>query len=212
MNEAIKPKDNLPRLLRQRYQGYAVVMWTLTMEHRATGWLNDSFHFRFRELLLHAAARERVWCPTYCLMPDHLHLIWMGMRRESDQLNAMRFLRRQLAPLLNPHQFQHQAHDHVLREAERKRGAFARVCFYVLANPVRAKLVVEGEIWPFHGAIVPGFPALHPVQEDFWGKFWRLYVTERENESPTPAVPLLHQDVAALVKVRQGLRHGKSAF
>src|SRR6516225_8808001 len=121
-------------------------------------------------------AREKVWCPTYCLMPDHLHLVWMGMRRESDQLNAMRFLRRQLASGLNPHKFQHQAHDHVLREDERKRGAFSRVCFYVLANPVRANLVTEDGIWPFNAAVVPGYPELHPMQQDFWEKYWKFYV------------------------------------
>ena len=189
MDRPVEQKDNLPRLLRHHYQGHAVVMWTLTMEHRATGWLNELFHLRFRELMLHAAVREKVWCPTYCLMPDHLHLVWMGMRRKSDQLNAMRFLRRQLAPMLKPYKFQHQAYDHVLREDERKRGAFARVCFYVLANPGRAKLVAEGGDWPFSGVVVPGYPTLHPMQEDFWEKFWKLYVAERESESSAPSVP-----------------------
>lgn len=192
MDRLIEQKDNLPRLFRHHYQGHAVVLWTLTLEHRATGWLNESFHACFRELMLHAAVREQVWCPTYCLMPDHLHLVWMGMRRESDQLNAMRFLRRQLAPVLEPHKFQHQAHDHVLREEEHKRGAFARVCFYVLANPVLAKLVTEDGVWPFSGAMVPGYPALHPRQEDFWEKYWKLYAAEWENEPPAPSVPPLH--------------------
>ena len=187
----VEQKDNLPRLLRHHYQGHAVVMWTLAMEHRATGWLNEPFQSHFRELMLHVAAREQVWCPTYCLMPDHLHLVWMGVRRESDQLNAMRFLRRQLAPALKPRQFQHQAHDHVLREDERKRGAFVRVCFYVLANPVRAKLAAQVEDWPFCGAIVPGYPTLHPTQPDFWETFWELYAAERESEPPAPSVPPL---------------------
>ena len=93
--------------------------------------------------------------------------------------------------MLGPHRFQHQAHDHVLREDERKRGAFARVCFYVLANPVRAKLVAEGEGWPFSGAMVPGYPALHPTQEDFWERFWKLYAAERESEPPAPSIPPL---------------------
>jgi len=110
--------------------------------------------------MLHAAFREKVWCPTYCLMPDHLHLVWMGMRRESDQFNAMRFLRRQLGPMLKPYKFQHQAHDHVLREDERKHGAFARVCFYVLANPGWAKLVAEGGDWPFSGVICTGLSGI----------------------------------------------------
>ncbi|MGA9779366.1 MAG: hypothetical protein ACLPRE_02205 [Limisphaerales bacterium] len=191
MNTPVERKDNLPRLLRHHYQGHAVVLWTLTLEHRDTGWLNESFHAPFRELMLHTAVREKVWCPTFCLMPDHLHLVWMGMRRESDQLNAMRFLRRQLAPVFEPHRFQHQAHDHVLREDERKRGAFARVCFYVLANPVRAKLMAEDEVWPFSGAMVPGYPALHPMQVDFWERFWKLYAAERQSEPPAPAIPPL---------------------
>lgn len=191
MDKPVEQKDNLPRLLRHHYQGHAVVMWTLTMEHRATGWLNELFHCRFRELLLHAAARENVWCPAYCLMANHLHFVWMGMMRESDQLNAMKFLRRQLGPLLKPHKFQHQAHDHILRENERKRGAFASVCFYVLANPVRAEVVKKIEDWPFCGAIVPGYPTLHPTQEDFWKIFWELYVEKRECESPASSVPPL---------------------
>ena len=191
MESTGEPKDNLPRLPRHHYQGHAVVLWTLTLEHRATGWLKNPLHLHFRELMLHVAVREKVWCPAYCLLPDHLHLVWMGMRRESDQLNAMRFLRRQIAPALQPHEFQHQAHDHVLHEDERKRGAFARVCFYVLENPARASLAAKAGDWPFSGAIVPGYPALHPTKEDFWETYWKLYAAERESEPPSPLVPPL---------------------
>ena len=42
--------------------------------------------------MLHAAAREGLFCPVYCLMPDHLHLVWMGLRLDTDQLNGMAFL------------------------------------------------------------------------------------------------------------------------
>jgi hypothetical protein len=63
MDRPVEQKDNLPRLLRHPYQGHAVVMWTLTMEHRATGGLIESFHSRFRELMLHAAAREKGLVP-----------------------------------------------------------------------------------------------------------------------------------------------------
>jgi putative transposase len=139
--------------------------------------------------MVHAAAREQVWCPVYSLMPDHLHFVWMGMRRGSDQLDGMRFLRRHLAPALSPRVFQHQAHDHILREEERERGAFASVCFYILANPVRAGLVEKAEDWPFSGTIVPGYPDLHPTREDFWPLFWRLYAAEREKEPLTASVP-----------------------
>jgi putative transposase len=169
----------LPRLSREHYQGDAVVHWTMPIALRAKGWLNEIFHAQFREMMLHAAAREGLLCPTYCLMPDHIHLLWMGLRRDTDQRNGMKFLREHLGPLLQPHRFQHQAHDHVLREEERKRGAFAKICFYILANPIRGGLIKGSESWPFGGSAVPGYPTLHPLAEDFWPLFWKLYAATR---------------------------------
>src|ERR1039458_8165160 len=95
----------LPRLRREFYQADAVVFWTLPVEHRARGWLSESFHAAFRELMLHAAAREGLLSPAYCLMPDHLHLVWMGLRADSDQRNGVKFLRAQLGRFLRPVRF-----------------------------------------------------------------------------------------------------------
>jgi REP element-mobilizing transposase RayT len=171
-----KPRPgHLPRLPREYYQGDAMVHWTLPTFDRATGWLTESFHTRFRELMLHAAAREGLLCPAYCLMPDHLHLVWMGLRPDSDQVNGMAFLRTYLEPALTPAKFQPQPHDSVLRQPEREHNAFAKVCFYILANPVEAKLVMQPEAWRFSGAVILGYPTLHPLKPDFWEKFWRLY-------------------------------------
>jgi REP element-mobilizing transposase RayT len=189
-----EPKGNLPRRERHHYQGHAVVFWTNTLEERARGWLTLAFHAVFRELLLHAAARYSVWCPAYCLMPDHLHLLWMGLRRESDQLNAMKFLRTELEPALGQgREWQHQAHDHVLREEERRRNAFAASCFYILKNPVRGKLASSAREWPFSGAVVPGYPRLHQLAKGFWELFWKLYAAEREAEPPPSGPPPLRE-------------------
>ena len=123
-------------------------------------------------------------------MPDHLHLLWMGLRRESDQLNAMKFLRTELEPALGQgREWQHQAHDHVLREEERRRNAFAASCFYILENPVRGKLAGSAQVWPFSGAVVPGYPRLHPLAEGFWELFWKLYAAAREAEPPPSSPP-----------------------
>src|SRR5205807_6523392 len=81
----LTPKRKLPRLERHHYRGHAVVFWTVTLENRERGRLGDSFHARFRELILHAAARESPVCPGYCVMPDHLHRMLQGVRRESAQ-------------------------------------------------------------------------------------------------------------------------------
>jgi putative transposase len=173
----------LPRLPREYYQGDAVVHWTLPVSHRRRGWLDESFHAAFRELLLHTAAREGLLCPVYCLMPDHLHLVWMGLRLDSDQRNGMAFLRTHLEPKLSPQKFQHQAHDHVLKEHERRRNAFASVCFYIIENPVRAKLATSSGEWKFKGSTVPGYPTLHPLQENFWPKFWKLYAQTKHPDA-----------------------------
>ena len=185
---------HLPRLAPECYRGFAVVHWTVTLADRATGWLNDHFHCRFRELLLHAAARETLLCPAYVLMPDHMHLVWMGLRAASDQRNAMKFLRKHLAtepanrlPAGNEFKLQKQSHDNVLREKDRVRGAFAKACFYVLDNPRRKGLVGHPKDWPYLGAMVPGYPFLHPLAEDFWEVFWKLY---EQNREPVPIKPV----------------------
>ena len=179
------PKRHLPRLDPEHYQAHAIVFWTLTLEDRVRGWLTAEFHSIFRELMLHAAARYHVWCPTYCLMPDHIHLLWMGLRRGSNQLNAMKFLRTELEPFLGANrEWQHQAHDHVLTEKERERDAFMQTCNYILANPVRAELIDDRDNWPFSGSIVPGYPRTQPQGEKFWPLFWKLYISHRESEPP----------------------------
>ncbi len=99
----------------------------------------------------------------------------MGLRLDSDQLNGMAFVRRYLEPALAPQRFQHQAHDHVLKEDERLRNAFSSVCRYIVENPLRAELVKVAAEWSFSGAVVPGYPTLHPLQEDFWPKLWAQY-------------------------------------
>lgn len=114
----------------------------------------------------------------------------MGLHRESDQLNAMKFLRANLEPALGENRrWQHQPHDRVQRDKQRQRNAFAKACFYFLANPVRAKLVERERDWPFLGAVAPGYPTLHPLGTDFWKLFWKLYNHERKAEPLPPPLP-----------------------
>ncbi len=170
-----EPRGYLPRLAPEFYRGAAVVFWTHPIAERGTGWLHPGFHQAFREIALHAAIRENLLCPIYTLMPDHLHLVWMGVGPDSNQLRACGFLRRYLEPRLGPHRFQPQAHDHVLRESERHRNAFAATCAYIADNPVRARLGATGAGWEFTGCLLPGYVDLHPLAADYWEKFWRVY-------------------------------------
>ena len=184
---------HLPRLAPELYRGFAAVLWTITVERRATGWLNPSFHAAFRELLLHVAAREQLFCPAYVLMPDHIHLFWLGLKVLSDQRDGMRFLRKHFQAKLtrrSPHgnelELQKQSHDSVLRDKDRTRGALSAACLYVFDNPRRKGLVTHPRDWPYLGAIVPGYPFLYPLSQDFWPLFWKLYQAKRD---PVPLDP-----------------------
>ncbi len=187
-----KQKGKLPRLQREFYRRYAGGLLDVDARGPRTGRLNAFFHARFRELMLHAAARSHLLCPAYCLMPDHLHLVWMGLCQQSDQLNAMKFLRIHLEPALGDQRhWQHQPHDRVLRPEERQRNAFGQTCAYILANPVRAQLVKNEADWSYSGAIVPGYPELNPFEKKFWAIFWKIYEQERKAGEKSAAAEVL---------------------
>ena len=169
-------RKRLPRLEAEFYRGRAMVHWTMAMEKRATGWLDARFHAGLREVLVHVCARYFLACPVYCLMPDHAHFLLAGLREDSDQRVGVRMLRRYFGELL-PAGFslQRQAHDHVLRERERERGAFENMAGYVLQNSERAGLVERWEEYGFCGSIVAGYPSLDPRRERFWESFWMSF-------------------------------------
>lgn len=168
-------KSHLPRLAPEFYRGLAFVHWTLTVDNRAMGWLDDAFHVRWQFCLLHAGARYRLACPAYVLMPDHVHVICLGLHNDTDQRLAIEFLRRHLRPGLAPAVWQRQAHDHVLGDEERKHDAFIRVASFVLENPVRAALARRFNDYPFLGCCVPGYLELDVRTADYWERFWRVY-------------------------------------
>jgi putative transposase len=200
---------HLPRLSREFYQADAVIFWTLTTFDRARGWLTASFHQKFRELMFHAAAREGLLCPIYCLMPDHLHLVWMGLRLDSNQLNGMAFLRTYLEPELAPAKFQPQAYDEVLREEQRKRNAFAKVCFYIADNPTRSGFIDENGPWPFSGCVIPGYPRLNPADDHFWPRFWRIYDKLRQSDAGNIKRPPIGRNQKTNLETPHVVSYGK---
>ena len=167
-------QKRLPRLEEEFYRGRAAVHWTFGIADRAEGWLNEKLHGRFREVLAHACARYRCASPVYCLMPDHMHILLLGMGEDSDTRLAAIFLRKHLSPALAPALLQKQAYDHVLRDAERERAAFVAACHYILENPVRAELCATASEYPFSGALAAGYPDLRVHEEKYWDLFWRI--------------------------------------
>ena len=181
-----KERGHLPRLPDQAYRGMTCIHWIHTMCDRKTGWLDQRFHCHFRETLLHALVRFRCCCPMYCLMPDHIHLVSMGWSDRSDQKRATAFFRQHVKELLRARgiQLQRQAYDHVLRENERRPGAFEVIAEYVAQNPVRAGLISKERMaeYPHMGCLLPGYPDVSPWQKGYWETFWRIYHALRDGD------------------------------
>ncbi len=178
-------RDHLNRLAQEYYQGESVVHWSLTLRDRQSGWLNGLFYYRFRELLTHTSFRYGIACPMFCLMPDHFHMVWMGLFEESDQLLAMRHFRKSVNESLARIgvELQDQAYDHVLSDGEKQEQAFRDVCEYISRNPERAGLVeLDGyKEYPFTGCLVPGYPQLRPFEATFWNELDRVISFIRKN-------------------------------
>jgi putative transposase len=174
----------LRRLDPSFYRGHAYVHWSMTMDERKQGWLTPLFYSKFREVLTHTMFRYALNCPVYCCMPDHIHLLWIGILEGSDQRDAAKFFRAQLNPILQAFEarFQHQPYDRVLRAEDRECSAFEEVVEYIARNPERAGLVpLDGyRQYEFSGCLVPGYPNLSPWQDDYWDLFWRIHSRLRD--------------------------------
>ena len=178
MTDSQQSHDWLRRLDSDAYRGSACVHWSLTMQDRTTGWLIPIFYYKVRELLTHAMFRYGLCCPIYCRMPDHIHLLWLGLCDGSDQRNAMKYFRNRLNPVLENlgAALQKQPFDHVLRPDERQPEAFAAVVEYIARNAERAQLVGPDRFREsqYTNCLLPGFPEVTLWQPDFWERFDRI--------------------------------------
>ena len=170
-------KQRLKRLPPEFYRSHAWVHWTITIQDRRTGWLSSNFLYKFRELLTHAMFRHQTACPIYCLMPEHIHLLWAGLSERSDQLKAMKSFRRDLNETLRRIDFllQHQSYDHVLRDQELEQHAIETVAEYIARNPERRQLIPSDTFasYPYTGCLLPGAAQLRLFTANGWDEVWR---------------------------------------
>jgi REP element-mobilizing transposase RayT len=188
-NRKYAGRDNhLKRLPPEFYRGQAYVHWTMTMQGRQTGWLTPALYDKFREILANTAFRHALAVPIYCCMPDHIHMLVLGMHRDSDQLLATRYFRKHMNRIFEGlgYCLQREAYDHVLKDEERASTAFEEIAEYIARNPERAKLVNPDAFrtYPFTGCLIPAFPELHCWDRDYWERCWRTIAYLRDRMTP----------------------------
>ena len=101
---------------------------------------------------LYTGREQAVAIVTYCVMPDHVHLLVGGQGDDSDLREFVR-----LSKQRSGYRFKQQAHtrlwqpgyyEHVLRHEERTE----EVVSYIINNPVRKRIVDRPEAYQFWGS------------------------------------------------------------
>jgi putative transposase len=91
---------------------------------------------------------------AYCFMPDHVHLLLEGTQPDADLIPFVKDAKQRSGHWYSATKggrlWQQGYFEHVLREDEDS----LRVVRYILANPVRARLVGSMEDYPFAGSDV----------------------------------------------------------
>jgi len=116
---------------------------------RETVFFDEDDYALYRDLLFEACAREGVEVWSYCLMPNHVHLI-LTPRTPEGLGRAIGKAHRRYSLFINArlrvtgHLFQARFASVVMDEAH-----LIAATRYVSLNPVRAKLVSRAEDWPW---------------------------------------------------------------
>jgi putative transposase len=141
-----------PRLQTFDYLGEYRYFLTFCTHGRVKLFVQPSVVDLVLQQILQAASEHGFSIPAYVFMPDHIHLLVEGLTEASD-LKAFVKLAKQKAGYLYWQEHGHALwqpsyFDRVLREDE----STLSVMSYILANPVRAKLVERCEDYPFLGS------------------------------------------------------------
>ena len=139
------------RLPRESYRGTVSASFSLCIAGRKQAFLDEALVDMFISVL-RRIAETREFRGIYCFMPDHLHLILLGINEQSDVLRAVVDFKQRSGYWLKHERpifaWQKSFHDHLIRAQEL--GVHVR---YVLDNPVRKGLVREWREYRFIGAI-----------------------------------------------------------
>ena len=140
------------RLPRDRYLGARTVAFHLAVWERAHLFTESRVVEKQVELLSRAAEEQQCVVPVYCFMPDHAHIMMMGLSPESDLLAAITKFKTLSGVWLHGQRlpkWQSDFYDHVMRAGEDWRNHAT----YVSMNPVRTGLATAWSDYPFTGAI-----------------------------------------------------------
>jgi REP element-mobilizing transposase RayT len=140
------------RLPSDRYKRRVRCFLTLCTDERQRFFENDEIAKWLLDELQTTAEPQQFLLHSWCVMPDHLHLLIEGAHDCCDVLLFMSRLKQRTSyeakRLWNLDLWQGRFYDHFLREQE----SFSQVASYIWFNPVRAGLCAYPREYPHSGS------------------------------------------------------------
>lgn len=134
------------------YVGRIAVAFTACVRDAQTPFTDASTVSALVPLLIKEARKQDCIVPVYCFMPDHIHIMLLGTKPESNLKAAMTGFKREIGLWFGKNRpevrLQKDYYDHILRCTD----DWANHIAYVFNNPVRAGLVAEPSEYPFSGS------------------------------------------------------------
>lgn len=149
---AVKQSRNPKRLPIEDYQGERTVCFHAVTSQRAKLFTSAEVVNPQVEYLAAACRAHDCVVPVYCFMPDHLHVMFMGLNERSNSLAAMNEFKLKSGKWMSRKKlagWQGSYFDHIMRYGDDWR----RHATYLAMNPVRAGLVENYLDYPFLGSI-----------------------------------------------------------
>ena len=147
------PYKPVPRLKEFPYTGLRHYSLTICTQHRKRVFVNREAVDLVLLRLVQTATRYQFAIIAYCFMPDHLHLLVEGTADDSSVQEFVRVFK-QCSSYHWKSSFGHvlwqrSYFEHVLRDGESP----VKAARYLLANPLRARMVESAEDYPFLGSM-----------------------------------------------------------
>ena len=159
------------RLDSNQYLGEKWFFITMCCEGRRPVFLTRNNAEWIVAILTAEAAKHQFIVDAFCVMPDHLHFLALGMAPTSNLLAFAKSFKQKTAYSYQKEHglrlWQKNFYDHVLRPDE----SSGRVAAYIWMNPVRKGLCKTFEEYPFSGSF--SRPWKNSMDADLWVPPWK---------------------------------------
>jgi putative transposase len=165
------------RLSPINYCGFSRFFVTICCAERKPLLTSPSFCTWLLDLLRTESAGAAFSVTAYCLMPNHLHLLLESSSSSSDLITFIKSFKQksgyQYKQNTSQKLWQRHFYDHILRGKD----APISVAWYIWLNPVRAKLCITPQDYPFSGSFTLNWRSVLSPQET-WTPPWCSKIAE----------------------------------